>query len=72
MSLETVLELLCHPSYLPEGRALAAAISEHELDITQLPTLSLEDLKEMGFAKLGPRKRALDKLQLVVGSVSEV
>ena len=69
MSLKGVLaRLYSDRGLLPEGPVLAAAIEEHQLDFAQLLTLSLDDVKEIGFERLGPRKRALIKLQRAVGA----
>ena len=66
MALVSLLNTLYTDPSLPEGAELAARIEEHELDLEQLLTLSLDDVKELGFAKLGPRKRALASLQQVL------
>ncbi len=48
-TLAQILEACGHAGYL-------SLFEEHEISITQLPSLSLDDLKEMGVEKLGHRK----------------
>ena len=50
MALVSLLNTLYTDPSLPEGAELAARIEEHELDLEQLLTLSLDDVKELGFA----------------------
>ena len=65
MALISMLTTLYTDPSLPEGAELAARIEEHELDLEQLLTLSLDDVKELGFANgLGVQGDRLNWLKL--------
>ena len=52
-----------------EAKLLEDAILAHDLDFDQLAQTTLEDLKEMGFVKIGPRMRALARITATVAKL---
>ena len=52
-----------------EAKLLEDAILAHDLDFDQLAQLTSQNLKEMGFVKIGPRMRALARITATVAKL---
>ena len=48
----------------------AAAFRENEIDETVLPTLTTEDLKDLGVTTVGHRRKLLDAIALLRGDTA--